>query len=376
MKKILLFTFIITHFSLILNGPIKESSEIIDITIYGSEYNYDFGRLIGGKGGITFGTFSLGGLYPDNEELEEKTKFSLSIYNINDKNKYNIKCNLVNAYSYYGMNSIFCIFGEDIPVGNYSVNFDNLNLTYNSYTICITQDYGPIYVNKTNQYIFGLYQFNRQIFTIDNNKDSYELKFNILDYNNERLYIDFNYLYPLDHCKVERSEIKCNVAKHEFEAIMRENEESFKIYYSRDETTMERITFIRNIEVQYNLQKEDIYLTITKLLEDVGDRYTYIAYETNVTDIQNVFTSCDFNLPFDNGNLGCGFRKYNGSPLLILCYSYYEEKTYVLKEITQEIIVDFLNAKYNFRIQPMNNNEPIQFSGKDSDSTTFLFFFL
>ena len=341
--------------------------------LYGSGYNYDFGRLIGRKGGIDFGEFPLGGLEPDNEELEEKTKFSLSIYNVNDENKYNIKCNLVNAYSYSGMNSIFCIFGEDIPVGNYSVNFDNLNLTYNSYTICITQNYGPIYVNKTNHYIFGLYQFNRQIFTIDNSKESYELKFNILDYSNERLFIDFNYLYPLEHCKVESSEIKCNVAKSEFESIMIENEDTYKIYYSINETYAERITFVRNIEIQYSLKKEDIYLTITKLLEDVGDKNTYIAYETNVTDIQNVFTYYDFDLPFDNGILNCEFRKYNDSPLLILCYSYYEEKTYVLKEITQEIIVDDLNVKYNFRIQPMSNNEPIQFSGKESDSILMMY---
>ena len=101
-------------------------------------------------------------------------------------------------------------------------------------------------------------------------------------------------------------------------------------------------------------------MTITKLLENVGDRNTYIAYETNVTDIQNIFTSMDFDLSFDNGILHCGFRKYNGSPLLMLCYSYYyEEKTFVLKEITQEIIVRDLNVKYNFRIQPLNNNEPI-----------------
>ena len=114
-------------------------------------------------------------------------------------------------------------------------------------------------------------------------------------------------------------------------------------------------------------------MTITKLLEDVGDKNTYIAYETNVTDIQNVFTYYDFDLPFDNGILNCEFRKYNDSPLLILCYSYYEEKTYVLKEITQEIIVDDLNVKYNFRIQPTSNNEPIQFSGKESDSILMMY---
>ena len=230
MKKMLLLTFIIAFFPLILNELIKESSDIIHITIYGSGFNYNFGRLMGRKGGITFWEFSFGGLEPDNKDLEEKTKFTLSVYNENDKNKYNIKCNLVNSYISYGEISIFWIFGEDIPAGNYSVNFDNHNLTYDSYTICITQDYCPIYVNKTNQYIFGLYQFNRQIFTIDNNKNSYELKFNILDYNNERLYIEFDYLYPLEHCKVESSEIKCSVTKSDFEAIAREKRRSLLRY--------------------------------------------------------------------------------------------------------------------------------------------------
>ena len=47
-------------------------------------------------------------------------------------------------------------------------------------------------------------------------------------------------------------------------------------------------------------------------------------------------------------------QKYNEFPLLIVCYVSQVGKV-SLKEITQEIVLDNLNIKYNFRIQPVKN---------------------
>ena len=48
----------------------------------------------------------------------------------------------------------------------------------------------------------------------------------------------------------------------------------------------------------------------------------------------------------------CSFRKYENSPLLLVCWV--KDGVFWLKEIKEEIILDNINFKYNFRIQPVN----------------------
>ena len=55
--------------------------------------------------------------------------------------------------------------------------------------------------------------------------------------------------------------------------------------------------------------------------------------------------------------------KYDNNPLLILCWIG-TEGTSSLKEITQEIILNDINFQYNFRIQPVKNNETSMYIGK------------
>ena len=65
----------------------------------------------------------------------------------------------------------------------------------------------------------------------------------------------------------------------------------------------------------------------------------------------------------------CSFRKYDDTPLLIVCFIN-NEGTNWLKEITEEKIYDNINIKYNFRIQPVNNEEKIY---NQRGSGTFIF---
>jgi len=89
-----------------------------------------------------------------------------------------------------------------------------------------------------------------------------------------------------------------------------------------------------------------------------------IAYKTNVTNIDNVYTHIEdsFDLDFSD-NTGttqqsCVFRKYDDNPLLIVC-SFSNEGENWLKEITEEKTYNDSNVKYNFRIQPVKNEEKI-----------------
>ena len=130
------------------------------------------------------------------------------------------------------------------------------------------------------------------------------------------------------------------------------------------------------IDVIYNdIEKINVYVGITKLIENVADHDTPIAYETNITNINNILMDSEaFNLYFMNDNGGeedcsCSFRKYDAKPLLLVCFVN-NEGTNWLKEITQEQIYDDLNIKYNFRIQPVNNEEKI-YSKRGSGTLIF-----
>ena len=78
----------------------------------------------------------------------------------------------------------------------------------------------------------------------------------------------------------------------------------------------------------------------------------------------NVLGSLEsFTLEFTNSNTGkrnclCSFRKHSGFPLLILCFAYINGIN-VLNEITEEKIFNNINIKYNFRLQPVKNEEKI-----------------
>ena len=58
----------------------------------------------------------------------------------------------------------------------------------------------------------------------------------------------------------------------------------------------------------------------------------------------------------------CSFRKYEDAPLLLICVilNHSTNETY-LSEIENEIILDNINIKYNFRIQPLKNTQKIYF---------------
>ena len=101
---------------------------------------------------------------------------------------------------------------------------------------------------------------------------------------------------------------------------------------------------------------------ITKLIQDTLEHDVLAAYETDVTSISNIFAiDQGFSLNFVNedGSIKegeCFFRKYDNTPLLILCWVNKDGKNW-LKEITEEITVSNANFKYLFRIQPVKNDE-------------------
>ena len=98
-------------------------------------------------------------------------------------------------------------------------------------------------------------------------------------------------------------------------------------------------------------------VNITESLVPISEISSIYAYNTNVDYIPNL-NSKEFILEFATGNQTCYFKKKNNSNLLLLCSATEEGEIY-LGKIEEEIILNDIHYKYNFLIQPVDNNKVI-----------------
>ena len=258
----------------------------------------------------------------------------------------------------------FCNYDETIPAGNYNLDISGVSpISIPGYTITL-KTYGTLDFTKSDEDIVDIYS-GKQTINVEEGKDNYELRFKISSYNNEPIMISNKESTTFIDCSKQNEELVCKVTKNQIESILDSKEKKISVGALDYHMNGGSFILIPGIAVNYNLPKTDVFVRITKLLENVADEGTLIAYETNVTDITNVLGSFSaFTLEFTNSksgknNNGCSFRKYSGFPLLLLCWAY-GEGTNVLNEITEEKIFDNINIKYNFRIQPVKNEEKIE----------------
>ena len=254
----------------------------------------------------------------DKADIESKTIFNAEILDTNQKN-YTIDCRLWKAVDINLV--IFCNFDENIPQGEYSINLNNTKINYkdNEFTI---YSYTDLTLNKVDKNKAHLYS-DIQVINVEEGKDSYDLKFKINSYNQEKLFFMKELVYTyLDKCKVESNELICPISKSLLEEIMATNEEIYSIHYIDSDYNINELSFMQEIEVNYNnIKQEDIYVGITKLLVNCAEHDTFIAYETNVTDISKVFTTFEsFSMKIGGEEIDCAFRKYEKNPLIMICW--------------------------------------------------------
>ena len=163
----------------------------------------------------------------------------------------------------------------------------------------------------------------------------------------------------LKNCSQVDQELICKIEKNEFAEINGEKYGLFSIIFG--ENSFESFDFPLNfgITINSNLTKENIYIDIKKLLVKEAEMHNFIAYETNSTDSLNLLsTPFSLNITNKDGDLkhiDCFFKKTTNKPLLIVCDPITGE--YHLNEIKEQIQLNDINMKYNFIIQPVNNEE-------------------
>ena len=307
--------------------------------------------------------------YNDNErnifdvsDIEEKTSFKTSFSYFDS---YDINC-----YLWKPINKNFILFCKMIN-GEYKsyswIKLNKASFNYKNYKINIIPFSQSFDLKKLEPPIPVLYS-DEQIINIEKDKDIYELKFKLIDYNNQPLFLYYSGIkFYFDKCSPEGNYLICKITKDEIEGVLVYNNQKFNIYSHNENYRLgiHKIELINNIIINDNIiTKQNVYVNITKLAQNINFKTKLLVYETNVTSISN-FISSKFTIQkqystFDFLDLiNCYFKKTNKGPMLLLCEKYWSRD--YIGEIKQEIILNNLTIKYNFLIQPVTHIEPAKF---------------
>lgn len=301
------------------------------------------------------------------EDTEKKPCFESIISN--GKQGYKVNCGLWSKELSREV-IIFCNIESDIPSGDYYIILNKTNnFIYKDYNVTL-QNCDNVKFKKKEENIIDLYSGNQQL-QIKDGVDSYELKFNIVSYNQEPIFI--NLYIPLDNCRVENNMLICTITKNDLLAYLTPMDTEGNIACLDKNNNITNFPLIPKIKINFrDYPKKDINVGIKKLLSNTNGRGAYIAYETDVTEMSNFynFGNSPFELTFINKEketdnevtTSCSFVKYENNPLFLLC-KMEEEGTFYLKEIGQEIRVDDNNIQYNYKIQSVKREDPISIKG-------------
>ena len=349
---------------------LKENNNTLNFTVEDFMYDDD---VIGKKGilSLILEFFDEENIF-DPLDIDEKTKFKAAISNDTYENN-DINCRLF-KYESLDFILILCNIDETIPKGKYFIQFNSVKLIYKDYEINIESDKDLSFEKKDINKI-DLYS-KKQIINVEDNKNTIELKFKIYSYNNENLFLcQKGLFYKLDSCKIKDNELNCQISKSKLEEIVPFSGFHFGLCYTDDDKIEDYVKLVDQIDLNYNLKKEDVYVGIIKLITNTAYSGTSIAYETNVTDLSNIWTSMynfHFRMAFNGEAASCGFVKYEKNPLLLVCEA--NEKITSLGKIENVIKIDNINIKYNFMIQPVTNNEIIKVDNSINDTYFTLFY--
>ena len=308
--------------------------------------------------------------YNDNEtnifeasDLEEKSAFdtNMTIDNENGTESANVTCRLWKPID--AKLNMYCKLNTTFKAGTYHLKINNSSFNYKDKKVDIIYNANRLYLTQLNKTIPFIYS-SRQVLNVSEETDIYELKYKIVEYNNETLFIPEPYGgIILDKCSLAGKELICKISKAEIEEFALCNGDFVHIFLYMPNIIENEIgfgLFISNggIYINYTLNKKDIYVKITKLLDSYIDNNNLITYETNVTDITNVITE-PFDVSLSNENkIECFFKKSEEISLLMICKLPKDHgNTFSLGEIKNQIELHKINVKYNFYILPTKNEE-------------------
>ena len=154
----------------------------------------------------------------------------------------------------------------------------------------------------------------------------------------------------------------CKIYKDQSEGYLLTSEEYFVPIGCSLMYGIINFVFIRDIIIKYNVNKENIYVNISKLLNSNVNNKQYATYETNITQISEGVSNI-FYLNFTSNSdkkiieQKCLFKKYKDDiNMLLLCQINSEkDDEYFLNLEGKEIKFENIHVKYNFIISSENS---------------------
>ena len=296
------------------------------------------------------------------DDIEEKTLFKITLKttnSIDNQTKFDLNCRLWKPKNQKLI--IICHSDKNLKITEeklVNAYFNDTAFNYNGYRIVIISNtYLSFRTLKSNcPFLYS----DEQMIKVKEEMEFYELNFKIDTYINEPLFLsasNLNYIY-LNNCLKKEKFLVCTIEKEKI--FEQGNSQIFKVYYLNEIYGLQKFDLIQNIIFSFDIQKQNIYVGITKLKESIVDFNNSVPYETNITTISKVTT--DYFFLDENKTINCYFKKAEIENLLILCRWPFNG-SYSLGEIKNEIVLENINNKYNFRIQPVVNNELVTVGG-------------
>ena len=315
-----------------------------------------------GKNGI----FSLITDYNDTKnifnetDIEEIIVFNTSI-NVRFDNTYEVTCRLWNPEN--NNVTLFCQLHEDLK-GHYII-LDTTHFSYKGYEIFVfSEKYKEVRNYYYYEYELPFLYSNTQTINLDDDKETYELRFKILSYDNEFLFLRGNNEEAsliLDNCTTSRKDLICFIGRKYLEQNLHTLGYYYMNYYiAKDNFHYDSFfdsVFSIMIDYREPIEKENIYLSITRILSNTSNYIGQIAFETNISSslIPDLVTAEYFDCErATDGFLHCSFRKNHPNNLLFLCY-YYTTSFYHFYN-TKTLPFTNIHYKYNFYIIPTGNS--------------------
>jgi hypothetical protein len=91
---------------------------------------------------------------------------------------------------------------------------------------------------------------DKQTLNLDEGKESYDLKFKIVSYNQEKIII--NWAIVLEDCKQQNDELICPIKKSQLEAILDPEYLYLVVNYINSKYRIEDFVLIPKIDIVYN----------------------------------------------------------------------------------------------------------------------------
>ena len=193
------------------------------------------------------------------------------------------------------------------------------------------------------------------------------MKFKTETYNNEILYLygEVNNSLILDNCQKNEKELYCRVTKEKLKEILVKNHEQFRVEALHENEGLIKFINVLNITINYEInKKEDIYIgIISSLTDEIGTGVPF-GFKTNITIFPNIYSDIINN---------CYFKKYDDNPLLYLCkFDETPKEPFKFGNLSNELILNNMHYKYNFRIQPFDGIYNVNIKGKVKNANLFL----